>query len=225
MTIKMSELPFKSGTSTLDHLAHATYVDTPRGIYAPATGTQFKTTEKALNDEFGAVFKKMPLEEVIKLTTAWYKTGSTIGLWLLPVLLILVPIYPLSLALALLTWLLWELFASPKISVALSRNLTAIGKNGLTLLVNVLAWLALANWYRLTNQIGTIEGILMGVIGYVILRFELLNKIMSNWLESYWEKKFGMSRPDFLLQALIHKIARSEKVDVTANQQVFDRNN
>ncbi|HCR48773.1 MAG TPA: hypothetical protein PLL64_06075 [Rhodothermales bacterium] len=221
----MNQFQFTAGEAALENLETTVYVDTPRGIFVPSSGIQFSVTEAELEKRVGEVLHLKPLTSLIPLVSEWHKTGSTVALWVLPLLLLVLPLYPLSLTLSLMTWLLWELYAPPAISEAKMRILKLLGKPWLTLIVNLAIWLALANWYRLTNQIGTVEGILMGLIGYVLLRFQLLYKMVENWLHRSWEKKFGMPIADFLLRTLLYKEAVNHNIGVEkARMLVEDKN-
>ncbi|MBL7977536.1 MAG: hypothetical protein JNN12_04285 [Bacteroidetes Order II. Incertae sedis bacterium] len=221
----MSQFQFSAGEAALEKLETAVYVDTPRGIFVPSSGIQFLVTEAELDKSVGEVLRLKPLTFFIPLVSDWHKTGGTIALWVLPLLLLVLPIYPLSLILSLITWLLWELYAPPTISEGKMRILQLLGKPWLTLAVNIAVWFALANWYRLTNQIGTLEGVLMGLIGYVLLRFQLLYKMVENWLHRSWEKKLGMPIADFLLKTLLYKEALSHNINVEAARKLVEDKN
>lgn len=214
----MSDIQFHTPSSDADTLSNAVYVDTPRGIFAPKSGLQFRLSEAKLQSRVGALLEKTSLGELIGMTEIWMRSAHSLALWVLPLMLLLLPgvlgLYPAALIVALLVWYFWELSGAKFASLGLTKLFKILDHALLQFAINAFAWGALLNWYRMTKQIGTWEGVIIGVIGFVILKFQVLAKLFPTWIDKGRGERYPQPYPDQILTRLLHQKAIAAQTDV-----------
>ena len=139
------------------------FLDTPGGILT-ASGIHFRTTRALLEDYAGPVLEVVPLATLVDRAEVWLRSGQTLALWVLALLLLVAP--PVGAAFAALTlYLGWETLgpsvASPRL-VAVFRGWRATALVGLTSMLGSLGWFTAYTLQTAAyvNTVGQVELIL-----------------------------------------------------------------
>ena len=208
----MSDIQFHSAIEASNAFGNQPYVETPRGLFVPSSGLQLGISEAQLRAAAPDVLEQVPLSQTIAQTEVWLRSAQTLALWLLPVFIVAIPFYPLSLSLAFLAWLGWEIYGGNWASAGRAKLFHWLEGFPVQFVANLAAWLILLNWYRMTSQVGTLEGVLLGVVGFILLRFQIIGKLLGGWIESKRKARYNRPFADFVLIRLIREAAETRKL-------------
>ncbi len=174
------------------------FVDTPRGLFT-ANGTWYRTTVAQLRAYAEPVVEAVGIEALIARADETLAAPRTLALTALPLLLLgLAPIWaaPIALGLAVAAFVWTPLLTGPTIG----RAWKALGlvPVQLVLYLFVLSFLAAQNLFA---------SVAAGLIGFVILRWGLVDWALGKTLDPLFARLHKLTRPDAVLRALIVRSA------------------
>lgn len=182
-----------------------TYVDTPKGIFS-ATGVWFRTTEAMVEAYAEPVLEREPLARLIHSAEVWLRSPEILSLWALPILLLNVS--PLTAALATLTlYLGWRGAAPGLVSRALGGVFGVLDKVWLQGLYYILTLSVL-------GMIGAYPALVVGLVGFIVLRWGLLRRVTEPLMERLWGLLFRLPVADQVLRSVIIRTALKYRVSL-----------
>lgn len=194
---------------------NAPYIDTPRGLYAPKSGTQFQTSEVQLHAEVPDLMQKVSLGAIISDTEMLLKAPQTLALILLPILVTiggLVRLYPLGLVLAVAAFYFYAVNGAKWASVGSAKFFGFLQKPWLIWGLNLLGIGNLLKWWwdhrAQTGEIGVWEGVIVIAVGFVLLNFGVIEKLMVSILEKQRAKKFTLPVAEYIFRKLLSHEAK-----------------
>lgn len=181
----------------------AYYVDTPRGIFT-AAGTWFRTTEALLEAYAAPLLARKPLVHWLEQADRWLQLPLLVFLWTLPVLVgYLGPLTALSISLGLyvLTGALLPLVILPQMA-SLLHLLAKPWLIGLyyVVILSLLAWQ------------GMQEAVWTGLAGFVLGRWQLLERLLRPLWDRGLQALYRLPLPDRVLRAVLVRAALTERV-------------
>ncbi len=174
------------------------FVDTPRGLFT-ANGTWYRTTVAQLRAYAEPVVDKVGIEALIARADQTLAAPRTLALAALPLLLIaLAPVWAAAIALALaIGAFVWTpLLTGPLLGRA--WKVLGLVPVQLVLYLFVLSFLAAQSLFA---------SVAAGLIGFVVLRWGLVDWALTKLLGSLFVRLHALPRPDAVLRALIVRSA------------------
>ena len=192
-TLPSRKTPYASGA----------YMDTPQGLFS-AAGIWFATREADLKAFAAPVLAHSSLGAIVARTERWIHMPQTATLWLLPALLWLFsPIWAVAGSILLLATL-----------VLLSPGVVSwYGAGGLKYLEAVVLQLLLyVAALSLMGQQGQFGAVAVGLIGFVLIRWGLLERVLQPVLAPLLARWYTLPRPDQILRAMVIRAALKYRV-------------
>ncbi len=177
---------------------HPPFLDTPGGIIT-ASGVHFRTTRALLEAYAGPVLEAVPLATLVERAEVWLRSGQTLALWALALLLLAAP--PVGAAFAALTvYLGWETL-SPSV---VSRHLVAVLRVIEKPLVQAVLYVAVLSWLGTQGRLGAVGA---GLIGFVLVRWRVLPLLLRSALRLLRRPLYTLPVPDQVLRAFVLRAA------------------
>lgn len=174
------------------------YLDTPAGIVT-ATGVRFSTTRALLEEFAGGVLDRVPLDVLVSRAEVWLRSGQTVALWLLPVLLlVLPPVWAAVLTLG--TYLAWEVF-SP---VMANRHLAGVFRIAERPIVQAVLYVAVLSVFGIRGELGAVG---VGLAGFMALRWQLVALLVRPVTRIAHRRLYSLPAPDQILRAFVLQAA------------------
>jgi hypothetical protein len=190
------------------------FVETPAGIFT-ASGTWYHTTEADLRQFAGPLLDRETLQGLLERADRWVRGPQTITIWVVPVLLLLMPILP-AVVIATAVYILVSLFAPFLTSFrasSLLRPMEAVGVQGV---LYVIAMTALARY-------PAIASVIAGLSAFVILRWRVLDYFLGPLLASLQRSLYRLPVPDQILRSLLLKAALVRGVTLPHFAEIEDQ--
>lgn len=188
--------------STDDHPA---YLDTPGGLIT-ASGVHFHTTRALLEQYAGPVLEVVGLDTLVDRAEVWLRSGQTLALWSLALLLLVLP--PLGAALAALTlYLGWETLGPSFVSQRLVAVLRVLEKP----LVQAALYVAVLSY--LGSQ-GSVAAVGIGLAGFVLMRWRVIPLALRPILKLLRRPLYTLPPPDQVLRAFVLRAALRHDIDL-----------
>lgn len=194
--------------STDDHPA---FLDTPGGLIT-ASGVHFRTTRALLEQYAGPVLEKVGLEALVERAEVWLRSGQTVALWSLALLLLVLP--PLGAALAALTvYLGWETLGPSFVSRRLVAVLRVLEKP----LVQAALYIAVLSYLGSQGNVGAVG---VGLAGFVLMRWRVLPLALRPVLKLLRRPLYTLPPPDQVLRAFVLRAALRHNIDLPQLEQL-----
>ena len=174
------------------------YVDTPRGLFT-ASGTWYHTTEELLQKYAGPVLERKPLSVLLQQADVWLRSGQTITLWALPLLLLFTT--PLAAAVcALVLYVGWKSLSPSFVFPSVIKGFKWFD-----------AVLAQAFFYVfMMSFLAAREAYLavwVGLGGFILIRWRVLDWATKPFVRFLQRTLHPLPAPDQILRALIVRYA------------------
>ncbi len=177
---------------------HPPFLDTPGGIIT-ASGVRFHTTGALLEEYAGPVLAVVPLATLVSRTEVWLRSGQTLALWTLALLLLAVP--PVAAVLAALTvYLGWETVGPSFVG----RRLVAVFRVLDRPLVQAALYVAVLSWLGAEGRLSAVGA---GIAGFVLVRWRLLPLALRPTLAILRRPLYTLPVPDQVLRAFVLRAA------------------
>jgi len=180
------------------------FVEMPNGLFT-ASGYWFHTSEQALRKYAPALLEHVSVEQLLRQAERWLRSPQTLAVWMLPVLLVwLSPISALLAAFGLFAvWtLLRPLFVSWR-AATFFGVLEHVGLQALYI-IGTLSWLGMQ---------GHTAALIVGLVGFVALRWGLVEKGLGYLLNPLLVKLYPLPVPDHVLKSVM--VRKSIKLRVS----------
>jgi len=181
------------------------FLDTPGGIIT-VTGVHFHTTRALLDDFAGPVLEKVPLETLISRTEVWLRSGQTLALWALALLLLALP--PLgAAAIAMTIFVGWEVVSPAFVSrraVALLRVLEQP-------IVQAVLYVAILSALGIRGEVGAVG---VGLLGFILMRWRVLPFLVRPAVQLLRRPLYTLPVPDQILRAFVLRAALRHNVSL-----------
>ena len=188
--------------STDDHPA---FLDTPGGLIT-ASGVHFHTTRALLEQYAGPVLEKVGLDTLVGRAEVWLRSGQTIALWSLALLLLVLS--PLGAVLAALTvYLAWETLGPSFVSRRLVAVLRVLEKP----LAQAALYIAVLSYL---GAQGNVAAVGVGLAGFVLMRWRVLPLALRPVLKLLRRPLYTLPPPDQVLRAFVLRAALRHNIDL-----------
>ncbi len=154
----------------------------------------------------GPVLAREPLPRLIEGATVWLRSPQTLTLWLLPLLLWQLPAGWAAL-LALLIYVAWQGMAPGLVNRAvllLFRQLERVSFQAIYYVVIL----------SLFAERGDTAAVVIGLAGFIALRWQLLDRIVNPLVRRLWAVLFPLPVPDQVLRSLILRTALKYRLPI-----------
>ncbi len=181
------------------------YLSTPRGMFTPA-GTQFHTTEEDVQAFAGPVLGVASLGDLVRQAEVWLHSPRTLALWLMPLLLMVLPVWAAAVG-GLAVYIGWSLLAPSMGNATGARLFEHLDNVGFQfiLYVAVLGWLA--SWPDFAK-------IALGLLWFILLRWRVMNLILTPLLKPLWQALYPLPHTDQMLRATIVSTALAHNLSL-----------
>lgn len=170
------------------------YVETPNGLFT-ASGYWFQTTEHALQHYAPDLLERIPIEQLLRQAERWLRSPQTLVIWALPVLLMkLSPFVALFAALGLFA--AWTLLRPLFVSWRAATFFGVLEHVGLQALYSI----GILSWFGMQGQT---MALVVGVAGFVGLRWGLVEKGLGYGLDPLLVKMYALPVPDHVLKSVM----------------------
>ncbi|MEM1043142.1 MAG: hypothetical protein AAGI91_10990 [Bacteroidota bacterium] len=177
---------------------HPPFLDTPSGIMT-ASGVHFHTTRALLEGYAGPVLEAVPLATLVDRAEVWLRSGQTLALWSLALLLLVAP--PVGAAFAALTvYLGWETLGPSVVSRRLVSAFRVLEKP----LVQAVLYVAVLSWLGAEGRLGAVVA---GLLGFVLVRWRVLPLLLRSALKILRRPLYTLPAPDQVLRAFVLRAA------------------
>lgn len=170
------------------------YVDTPAGILA-ADGVHYRTTEPLLRAYAGPVVEAVGLGALVRRAGTWLRSGQTMALVLLPLLLFVVPWWA-ALLLAVLLYALWTSFAPGVVVPPLDVAVRVLEVPA----VQALLYIAVLSLFAAS---GRFEAVWAGVGGFVAFRLGAVEAALRPVVTAIHASLYPLPAPDQTLRSIL----------------------
>jgi hypothetical protein len=179
------------------------YVASPAGIFLE-TGTWFEIQEDALRKYAGGVLARLSVGRLLGDADIWVRSPRSLGVILLPVLLIVLP--PLVAALfTILVYGVWYVLSPALVNLpllAFFRVLDAVFVQAGTYVI-LLSYLAMN---------GMLTAVWVGLAGFVLFRWGIIERIAARLLSPVIRKVYSLPLADQVLRGVVLRHAIRLKV-------------
>ena len=185
--------------------ADSAFVETPQGIFT-AAGVWFATTRDALEAYASEVLAHEPIETLIERAGVWLRSPETLAVWLLPLIMLALP--PLPAALSVITgYMAWKTLSPSAVSRAVERVFSIMDRVWLqgAYYVGILSYFAAVGQYVV---------VWTGLVGFIIIRWGLLSKIVQPVVLLMQRPLYHMPVPDQVLRAFIIRAAMAHRISL-----------
>ena len=172
----------------------ASYVDTPAGLLA-ADGVLYRTTEPLLRDYAGPVVEAVGLGVLLRRAGAWVRSGRTLALVFLPLLLFVVPWWA-ALLLAVLTYALWTAVAPGVVVSSLEGAMRVLE----TTAVQAVLYVALLSVFAASGEFAAVWA---GVAGFVAFRLGAVEAALRPVIAQIHASLYPLPAPDQTLRSIL----------------------
>jgi hypothetical protein len=194
--------------STDDHPA---FLDTPGGLIT-ASGVHFHTTRALLEQYAGPVLEVVGLDTLVGRAEVWLRSGQTVALWSLALLLLVLP--PLGAVLAALTiYLGWETLGPSFVSRRLVAVLRVLEKP----IVQAALYIAVLSYLGAQGNVGAVG---VGLAGFVLMRWRVLPLALRPVLKLLRRPLYTLPPPDQVLRAFVLRAALRHNIDLPQLEQL-----
>ncbi len=182
---------------------HPPFLDTPGGLIT-ASGIRFRTTRALLEDYAGPVLKAVPLATLVDRAELWLRSGQTVVLWTLALLLLVLP--PIGAALCTLTvYLGWETVGPSFVSRRLVGMFRVLEKP----VVQAVLYVAVLSWLGAQGQIGAVG---VGLAGFILVRWRVLPLVLRPLLKLLRRPLYTLPVADQVLRAFVLRAAIQHRI-------------
>jgi hypothetical protein len=187
------------------------FLDTPAGIITPG-GIHFRTTRALLRAYAGPVLDVVPLETLVARSLVWLRSGQTVALWTLALLLLALP--PLAAAgIALVIYVGWEVLGATLVSRRLVASLRVMEQP----LVQAILYVGVLSALGMRGEIGAVG---VGLLGFVGMRWGLIPFLLRPLITALRRPLFTLPAPDQLLRAFVLQAALEHNVALPQLEQL-----
>lgn len=177
---------------------HPAFLDTPGGLIT-ASGVHFHTTRALLEQYAGPVLEVVGLDTLVDRAEVWLRSGPTLALWSLALLLIVLP--PVGAALCALTiYLGWETLGPSFVSRRAVAALRVLEKP----LVQGVLYVAVLSTLGAQGQVGAVG---MGLAGFVLMRWRVIPLALRPLLRVLRRPLYTLPVADQVLRAFVLRAA------------------
>jgi len=188
--------------STDDHPA---FLDTPGGLIT-ASGVHFHTTRALLEQYAGPVLEKVGLDTLVGRAEVWLRSGQTVALWSLALLLLVLPSLGAAFA-ALTIYLAWETLGPSFVSRRLVAVLRVLEKP----IVQAVLYIAVLSYLGSQGNVGAVG---VGLGGFVLMRWRVLPLALRPVLKLLRRPLYTLPPPDQVLRAFVLRAALRHDIDL-----------
>lgn len=182
---------------------HPPFLDTPGGIIT-ASGVRFHTTRALLEDYAGPVLAAVPIATLVDRAEVWLRSGQTVALWTLALLLLVLP--PVGAALCTLTvYLGWETVGPSFVS----RRLVAVFRGLEMPLVQAGLYVAVLSWLGAQGHVGAVG---VGLAGFILVRWRVLPLVVRPLLKMLRRPLYTLPVADQVLRAFVLRAAIRHRI-------------
>lgn len=186
---------------------HSPFLDTPGGLIT-ASGVHFRTTRVLLEQYAGPVLDAVGLGTLIDRAEVWLRSGQTLALWSLVLLLLVFP--PLGAALCALTiYLGWETLGPSFVSRRAVAVLRVLEKP----FVQAALYVAVLSWLGAEGQLAAVG---VGLAGFVLMRWRVIPLALRPLLRVLRQPLYTLPVADQVLRAFVLRAALEH--DITLPQ-------
>lgn len=174
------------------------FFEAPHGMVT-ASGVRFHTTRALLEEYAGPVLARVPLEVLLGRAAVWLRSGQTLALWVLALLLLVVP--PAGAALLALTvYVGWETLGPALVG----RRLAAVFGVLERPLVQVALYVVVLSVLWTQGQAGAVA---VGLAGFVLVRWRVLALLAGPLLALLRRPLYTLPVADQVLRAFVLRAA------------------
>jgi hypothetical protein len=177
---------------------HPAFIDTPLGIVT-ASGTRFSTDVALLREYAGEVLDRVSIEKLIAWTEGWLRSGQTLALLALPVLLLTWNTGG-AVAAAVILFIGWDTVGPSFVNLPLARVFWLLEKPALQGLYYVLT----LSWLAATGATGAV---MVGLAVFLVFRLRLADFLARPLISLLRRPLYPLPAPDHILRALIVRVA------------------
>ena len=170
------------------------FLDTPRGLFTPA-GVWFRTTVEQLNENYGDVLEKTPIDDLVHRAEVWLQSHRSFALLIVPFVLMLAnPI--IAIPVGLVAFSGWRLLAPSLGNRTLGGLFEWLGWAPVQILfyVIVLSKFGADNMY---------PALIAGLAWFVLIRWGLLDLLLRPLIRSIGSRMYPLPMSDQMLRAVI----------------------
>jgi hypothetical protein len=190
------------------------YVSTPQGIFT-ASGVWFQATEEVLRDYAEPVLAHVSLAELIRRAERWLRSPTTLAVWALPpLLMLLAPVWAAVAALALFAG--WTLLAPSLASRRAARVAGWLERPIVQGLFYVLLLSVLAAQGRVT-------AVVTGLAGFLVLRWGLVRRLLRVPSRAALHRLYALPPEDQVLRAFILRAGLRHDVDLPQLRRIREQ--
>lgn len=174
------------------------FLDTPGGLLT-ASGVHFHTTRALLEQYAGPVLEIVGLDVLVGRAEVWLRSGQTLALWSLALLLIVMP--PVGAALCALTiYLGWETLGPSLVSRRLVAAFRVLEKP----LVQAALYVAVLSTLGAQGHVGAVG---VGLAGFVLMRWRVIPAVLRPVLRVLRRPLYTLPVADQVLRAFVLRAA------------------
>ncbi len=177
----------------------------PGGIFT-ASGNWFHTNEETLTAYAGPVLERESFSRLIEIAEIWLRSPATLVLWLTPLLLWKLGIWP-ALAIGVVIYLLLSLW-SP---VVINMMITPLLKLMDNVLAQAILYIIGMSWFAMNDQFWLMGA---GLVIFILMRWGIVAKILGGWVEKARNRMYAVPFADQVLKSVIVRAAMSHRVSL-----------
>lgn len=181
----------------------ASFLDTPRGIFT-ASGTWFRTTEASLKEYAGPVIEHEPVERLMAMAERWLRSPATIVVWIFPILLWYLGIWP-AVLLSLGIYVLFAAWGPVIVSYWAHRYLRILDH----VLPQAVWYISSMSFFAMMDRLDLMAA---GLILFVFMRWGLVAKALDFILKRLHKALYAVPYPDQVLKSVILRSAMKHRV-------------
>ncbi|MFT4605275.1 MAG: hypothetical protein ACI9W4_002014 [Rhodothermales bacterium] len=198
-------IDFRAHKDSRKGLDQPAFVDLPNGIFTPE-GVWFHTRVQDLEAFAGPVLAKVSLKQLLRDAGGWSRSPVAVSLWAMLAALMFKSL-AVALAAGLTAFVGWTLL-SPGIVL---RPLVAVHRiSGHPMVLGVAYVLGLS----LLSSSGAISSVVVGLVWFVVLRWGVLDRLLSPALEPVRARMYALQPPDQILRSLIIRHALAHRLSI-----------
>lgn len=190
------------------------YVDTPAGLLA-ADGVHYRTTEPLLREYAGPIVEAVGLGTLVRRAGTWLRSGQTLAVVLLPLLLFVVPWWA-ALFLAVLTYAIWTAVAPGAVVSSLEGAMRVLG----SVAFQAVLYIAVLSLFATSGEFAAVWA---GVGGFVAFRLGAVEAALRPVVTQIHQSLYPLPAPDQTLRSILVREALRRGLSLPGIDRIEER--
>ncbi len=187
------------------------YYNTPQGILTES-GVWYRTTVDLLNEYAGELFERESLGLHLARSDTWIRSPHTLSIWLLALGIMYYQPWQLIVAIPLF-FLLWQIVGPALVN----RTITSIMRFMDAVILQAALY---AGTMSILAMSGQYESVLIGLVGFICLRWGILTYLTRPVVVRCWEVMYKLPAPDHILRAFMIRSALRHGINLAGFEEI-----